>query len=121
MTAMRACKVHRRSCLSCSAAVAAALATKVPALFGHHINPDEEAPAFYLRNASLFALPMLTLYFIWKRGWNALNALWFALPFLAAAVLVNVYPWTASPVEGRQGCQTPKCSPRCIFPSRCGW
>ncbi|MFN7983453.1 MAG: permease prefix domain 1-containing protein [Vicinamibacterales bacterium] len=81
-------------------AVAAALATKVPALFGHHINPDEEAPAFYLRNASLFALPMLTLYFIWKRGWNALNALWFALPFLAAAVLVNVYPWTASPVGG---------------------
>src|SRR5437667_4653337 len=34
-------------------AVAAALAVKVPALFGHPINPNDELPLFYARNASL--------------------------------------------------------------------
>src|SRR6266568_1638522 len=45
-------------------AVAAALAVKVPALFG--LRPDGGAEMFYLRNASLFVLPLLTVYFIWK-------------------------------------------------------
>ena len=49
-------------------AVAAALAIKAPALFGFPLNPDEELPAFYFRNVSLFVLPLLTVYFIWKRG-----------------------------------------------------
>src|SRR5216117_1106439 len=35
-------------------AVAAALAVKVPALFGHPLSPNEQVPSFYLRNASLF-------------------------------------------------------------------
>src|SRR5712691_7280825 len=50
-----------------SLAVAAALAVKVPALFGHPL-PDQEPPPFYFRNASLFAFPLLTVYFVWKRG-----------------------------------------------------
>ena len=41
-------------------AVAAAIAIKVPALFGHPINPNEDFPLFYARNASLFVLPLLT-------------------------------------------------------------
>ena len=49
-------------------AVAAALAVKVPALFGLPINPNEEFPLFYARNASLFVFPLLTVYFMWKRG-----------------------------------------------------
>src|SRR5207248_9457132 len=51
-----------------SLAAAAALAVKVPALFGHPINPNENFPLFYARNASLFVFPLLTLYFMWKRG-----------------------------------------------------
>jgi hypothetical protein len=35
-------------------AVAAAIAVKVPALFGHPINPNEGFPRFYARNAGLF-------------------------------------------------------------------
>ena len=46
-------------------AVAAALAIKMPALFGFEFETDE---AFYARNASLFVLPLLTGYFAWKRG-----------------------------------------------------
>src|SRR4051812_13245391 len=51
-------------------AVAAALAVKMPALFGHPINPNEELPLFYARNASLFVFPLLAVYFLWKRGSN---------------------------------------------------
>lgn len=74
-------------------AVAAAIAVKVPALFGHPINPNGNFPLFYARNASLFVFPLLTVYFLWKRGWNRVGGLWFATAFAAAAVLANVYPF----------------------------
>ena len=69
-------------------AVAAAAAIKVPALFGLGFdNP------FYARNASLFVLPLLALYFLWKRGAQLASGLWLALPFVAGAVFVNVFPF----------------------------
>jgi hypothetical protein len=71
-------------------AIAAALAVKVPALFGHPL-PDEEVPLFYFRNASLFVLPLLTVYFVWKRRLSVASGLWLALPFGAAVVLANVF------------------------------
>jgi hypothetical protein len=74
-------------------AIAAALAVKVPALFGLRLGPDEEVPSFYFRNASLFVFPLLAIYFVWKRGVNAATGLWLALPFAAAAVFANVYPF----------------------------
>jgi hypothetical protein len=72
-------------------AVAAALAIKVPALFGLRLSPDDELPRFYVRNASLFVFPLLTLYFVWKRGLNFVSGLWLALPFTAGAVFANIY------------------------------
>jgi len=72
-------------------AVAATLAVKVPALFGHPISPNEEVPLFYARNASLFVFPLLTVYFMWKRGSDVVSSLWLALPFGAAVVLANIY------------------------------
>ena len=72
-------------------AVAAALAIKVPALFGLRLSPDDELPRFYVRNASLFVFPLLTLYFVWKRGLNFVSGLWLALPFAAGAVFANIY------------------------------
>ena len=45
-------------------AVAAALFVKLPALFGMQL---EEHASFYGRNMSLFVLPLLTGYFVWKR------------------------------------------------------
>lgn len=74
-------------------AVAAALAVKVPVLFGQALSSDEELPAFYLRNATLFVFPLLTCYFVWKRGSDVIRGLWLALPFAAGAVLANVYPF----------------------------
>jgi hypothetical protein len=74
-------------------AVAAALAVKLPALFGLPLHPHEEVPPFYFRNASLFVLPLLTIYFLWKRGSGVATRLWLALPFAVAAVFANVYPF----------------------------
>ncbi len=74
-------------------AVAAAVAIKVPALFGFRLSPDEELPTFYARNASLFVFPLLAVYFVWKRGWDVVRSLWLALPFAAAAVFANVFPF----------------------------
>jgi hypothetical protein len=74
-------------------AVAAALAIKAPALFGHRLSPNEELPPFYARNASLFVFPLLTAYFVWKRGSDVVKGLWLALPFAAGAVFANVFPF----------------------------
>ena len=49
-------------------AVVSAAAFKLPVLFGY----DFDQPAgFYARNFSLFALPVLTGYFAWKRKLDA--------------------------------------------------
>ncbi len=74
-------------------AIAAGVAIKVPALFGHPINPNDELPLFYARNASLFAFPLLAIYFVWKRKSNVASGLWLALPFAAGAVFANVFPF----------------------------
>jgi len=72
-------------------AVAAALAIKIPALFGRQLD-DAQMP-FYLRNASLFVLPFLTGYFVWKRRMDPRPWVWLAVPFIAAAVAVNIFPF----------------------------
>lgn len=77
-------------------AVAAALAVKLPALFGHPLSPNEVVPTFYVRNASLFVFPLLTVYFVWKRGMEVARGAWLALPFAAGAVLANSYPFTTA-------------------------
>jgi len=74
-------------------AIAAALAIKVPALFGVRLGPGEGLPPFYARNASLFVFPLLALYFIWKRGSEISSGIWPALIFAAGAVFANVYPF----------------------------
>lgn len=71
-------------------AVAAALAIKVPALFGLRFGVDDP---FYARNVSLFVFPLLALYFVWKRRSDVASALWLALPFAAGAVFANVFPF----------------------------
>jgi hypothetical protein len=81
-----------------SLAVAAALAIKVPALFGLRLGGGDEP--FYARNASLFVLPLLTAYFVWKRRANGVSGVWLALPFAAGAVFANVFPFrTGSDTE----------------------
>ena len=73
-------------------AVAAGLAVKVPALFGYDFNGDDGG--FYARNLSLFVLPFLAVYFIWKRGLSKKGVVGLAAVFVAGAVFANAYPFT---------------------------
>ena len=72
-------------------ALAAALAAKVPELFGLEWG-GKEMP-FLLRNVSFFVLPPLAGYFVWKRGLSTRTWMWLALAFAAAFVLANVFPF----------------------------
>jgi hypothetical protein len=74
-------------------AVAAAVIFKVPALFG--ITLDQDA-GFYARNVSLFVLPLLTGYFVWKRRLGTSTLRWLIVAFIAAGVFANVYPFAPS-------------------------
>jgi hypothetical protein len=71
-------------------AATAALAIKVPVLFGVQLDADN---SFYVRNLSFFVLPMLTAYFAWKRRLDPGTLRWLAVVFVAAAVLANASPF----------------------------
>lgn len=73
-------------------AVAAAAAIKAPALFGVRLDHDF---GFYLRNLSLFVLPFLTGYFVWKRRLDRTTAYRLAAALVAAGAVVNAYPLAA--------------------------
>jgi hypothetical protein len=69
----------------------AALAVKVPELFGLEWGtPGHEM--FYARNFSLFVLPVVTGYFVWKRRLDRRSWIWLVPAFVAAVVFANVYP-----------------------------
>ena len=71
-------------------AAVAALAIKVPALFGLDLSDGDAG--FYARNASLFALPALAAYFTWQRrvGLRVIGVL--ASLFVLGAIAANAYP-----------------------------
>lgn len=83
----------REALVAIGLAIAAGAAIKLPELFGLHISGPDENPTFYARNFSLFALPFLAGYFAWKRGLDRIGGLWLALPFVAAALIVNIIPF----------------------------
>ncbi len=80
-------------------AVLAAVAIKVPALFGVTFDTNTAGPAsaanesFYIRNFSLFVLPILAGFFAWKRHLASGRRYWLAVPFVAAALVMNLFPF----------------------------
>lgn len=71
-------------------AAVAAIAIKIPALFG--LTFDDNA-SFYLRNLGLFVLPAAAGYFAWKRRLSGTIVRWLVLAFGLAIVFANVYPF----------------------------
>ena len=69
-------------------AVGAALAIKVPELFGFHFGNG-----VVVRNISLLVLPLLAGYFVWKRRLSVRLGLWLAAAFAGAAVAANIFPF----------------------------
>jgi len=76
--------------LAITLALAAAMLIKIPALFGMQLDQHE---SFYLRNMSLFVLPLLTGYFIWKRQLESRTLIGLAVAFIAAGIVANSYPF----------------------------
>ena len=91
-TAEPAAETRREAIVVFALAVAAGVAFKLPGWFGLDWGSND-TDAFYMRNFSLFVLPFLTGYFVWKRRlsqgtWGRL-----ALVFAGAVVMANVYPF----------------------------
>ena len=71
----------------------AGILVQTPRLFGYNFFDDESGALFYFRNAPFFVLPLLAGYFAWQRRLPWRQCLWLALPFIAAALLANLYPY----------------------------
>ena len=72
-------------------AVAAAIAIKLPELFG--FTWGGPGSAFYARNLSFFVLPFLAAYLGWKHQLATGTRLALAAAFAVAAIFANVYPF----------------------------
>lgn len=90
--AMRA-RARTEALVAFGLALVAAALIKLPALFGISMAENE---TFYVRNFSLFVLPVLTAYFVWKRQVAARTVLWLVLAFALAALFANIYPFAES-------------------------
>ncbi len=84
-------EVQTETAVTLALAALAALAVKVPTLFGLEWGADMAL----FRNAGFFVLPILVGYFVWKRRLNSRSCVWLALAFGAAALFANVYPFKA--------------------------
>lgn len=73
-----------------SLAISAAILIKLPSLFGLDLNQNE---SFYIRNISLFVLPLLTGYFVWKRKLETRTLILLASGFVLALIFANSYPF----------------------------
>jgi hypothetical protein len=73
-------------------AIAAAITIQIALRAG---GSPEEPPAWFMRNIGLFVLPFLACYFVLRRKLPLRQTLQAAVPFLAAAILVNLYPYEA--------------------------
>ncbi|KAF2413536.1 hypothetical protein B1729_09585 [Microbacterium sp. B35-04] len=76
--------------LAVGLAVAAALAIKIPALFGIRFGEDGD---FYARFAALLVLPFLATYFLVRRRASVPTIAMVGVPFAIAAVVMAVYPF----------------------------
>ena len=72
-------------------AVGAAVAVQVARLAA---DVEDDAPTWLARNATLFVLPFLAAYFALERKLDVRQWAVTAAPFVLAALIVNLYPWS---------------------------
>ena len=84
---------HRDAVAAVGLAVAAAVALRIPELFGKNITGPDADMSFYARHFSLFVLPFLAGFLALKRNLPRRGWYWLAVPFIAAALIVNILPF----------------------------
>jgi len=88
-------KWRKEALVAVGLAVAAGVAFKLPELlFGMTWDGSDASDMFYLRNISLMVLPLLAGFFVWKRGLAPTGRIWLAAPFIVAALVMNLLPFT---------------------------
>jgi hypothetical protein len=85
-----ASRFRKEGIVAFALAVAAGVLVKLPSFFGLPMIDNNEA--FYLRNAPFFVLPLLTGFFVWKRGLRGGTIRWLIAAFIVAAAIVNLQP-----------------------------
>jgi hypothetical protein len=80
----------KEAMIAFSLAIAAAILIKLPSLFGLDLDQNEN---FYIRNMSFFVLPLLTVYFVWKRNLKFRPLILLASTFIVAVIFANIYPF----------------------------
>jgi len=93
-TAVTAPASRRETGMAVAFAFAAAIAMKIPELFGKHIAADSDM-LFYAHNVPFLVLPFLAWFFALKRSLPAAKWLVIAGAFVAGAVLANTLPFAA--------------------------
>jgi hypothetical protein len=81
----------RKMWVALALAVAAAVAIKLPALFGIAFDPD--GSLFYPLNLAFFTLPFIAAYFAWERPLPPPGRIGLAAVFAVAAAVVNAFPF----------------------------
>lgn len=84
---------RREALVALTLALGAAVAIKVPELFGLSLSEPEATQLFYVRNFSLFVLPFLALFFVWKRGLPPGGRLTLGALFVPGALAINLTPF----------------------------
>lgn len=83
-------RARRDATVAFALATIAGLAVLLPRLLGFPIDNHE---TLYLRNASLFVLPSLVAYFVWKRHLPSATTRWLAVALAVALIIENSYPF----------------------------
>jgi hypothetical protein len=86
---------RKEAIVAVALAIVSAVAIKLPELFGFHMSAPITETSFYIRNFSLFVLPLLAGYFAWKRTVDWAGRIWLAIPFVVAVLAVNIFPFDA--------------------------
>jgi hypothetical protein len=84
----------RRMWVALALAVAAGVATKIPALFGIDF---ADSGTFYPLNLSFFTLPFVAAYFAWDRSLPRSSVIPLTAAFALTAIVVNAFPFPSSP------------------------
>jgi hypothetical protein len=84
----------RKMWVALALAMAAAVAIKLPALFGIDV---ADAGEFYPLNIGFFTLPFIAAYFAWDRPLPRSSRMGLAAVFAVAAGVVNAFPFSPSP------------------------
>ena len=84
----------RKMWVALALAMAAAVAIKLPVLFGIDV---ADAGEFYPLNIGFFTLPFIAAYFAWDRPLPRSSRMGLAAVFAVAAGVVNAFPFSPSP------------------------